>query len=189
MTRRSRNDVVAAAGRLFAQRGYHNTSMRELGRELGLEGSSLYSHVDGKQQLLVEVVGRGADFFQDAAQAAVATDGSAAQRLEALIRAHISVVLDYRDEVRTFLNEAYALDEQHRALVIESRDRYEAAFRSVLKEGAADGSFRADLDPVTDSIFVLSILNAIERWYRAEGTVDREQLASRVYQFSLEGIS
>jgi len=40
-TRNTRADVVQAAGRLFAERGYHGTSMRDLGRELGLQGSSL----------------------------------------------------------------------------------------------------------------------------------------------------
>ena len=62
--RRSREDVVAAAGRLFAERGYHGTSMRDLGEELGLLGSSLYSHVGGKEELLVEVIRRGAATFQ-----------------------------------------------------------------------------------------------------------------------------
>ena len=49
MSRHNRDDVVSAAGRLFAARGYHGTSMRDLGRELGLLGSSLYAHIEGKQ--------------------------------------------------------------------------------------------------------------------------------------------
>ena len=59
-TRNTHEDVVRAAGRLFAERGYHGTSMRDLGKELGLLGSSLYSHVSSKQDLLVEVVEEGA---------------------------------------------------------------------------------------------------------------------------------
>ncbi len=64
---RSREDVVTAAGRLFSARGYHGTSMRDLARELGLIGSSFYSHIDSKADLLVEVVERGADLFQESA--------------------------------------------------------------------------------------------------------------------------
>ena len=45
MTRKNRSDVVAAARVLFAEQGFHGTSMRDLGKELGLMGSSLYSHV------------------------------------------------------------------------------------------------------------------------------------------------
>ncbi len=188
MTRNTREDVITAAGRLFAERGYHGTSMRDLGRELGLLGSSLYSHVDGKQQLLVEVVARGAGFFQDAAESAISTDGSAADRLRALIAGHVGVVLDRRDEVRTYLNEASSLDEELRAGVIAARDRYEEAFRSVLKEGAADGSFRNDLDAPLSAIFLLSILNAVDRWYREEGRIGRDALVDHIYAFVTDGL-
>jgi AcrR family transcriptional regulator len=185
----TREDVVVAAGRLFAERGYHGTSMRDLGSELGLLGSSLYSHVDGKQELLVEVVNRGARFFQDAANAAMAGDGTPPDRLRALIAGHIGVVLDHRSEVRTYLNEAAALDDDRRAAVIAARDHYEASFRAVLEEGCADGSFRSDVDVVISSIFVLSILNAIERWYRLSGRIDRGALVDATYGFVIEGVT
>ncbi len=188
MTRNTKDDVIAAAGRLFAERGYHGTSMRDVGRELGLLGSSLYSHVDGKQQLLVEVVDRGAGFFQESADAALAADGVASDRLRALIDGHIGVVLDHRSEVRTYVNEASALDDDLRAGVIAARDRYEDAFRTVLKEGAADGSFRSDLDPPIAAIFILSILNAVDRWYREEGRIGRDDLVAGIFDFVTAGV-
>ena len=188
MSRTTRDDVIAAAGRLFSERGYHGTSMRDLGRELGLLGSSLYSHVEGKQQLLVEVVDRGAGFFQDAADHALAIDGTAADRLHALIEGHIGVVLDHRPEVQTYLNEASALDGDLRAGVISARDRYEQAFRAVLKEGTADGSFRTDLDVPLSAIFILSILNALDRWYREDGRIDRGALVDRIFAFAVDGV-
>jgi len=188
MTRRTKDDVIVAAGRLFATRGYHGTSMRDLGKELGLEPSSLYAHVDTKQELLVEVVDRGAGFFQAAADKALTTAGTASDRLRALIGGHVTVVLDHRDEVRTFLNEAASLDPSRHQQVIATRNRYEDAFRTVLKDGAADGSFDEHLDPVTASIFILSILNAVERWYRDEGPMSRTELTDRIYRFALTGI-
>lgn len=186
---RSRDDVIVAAGRLFAARGYHGTSMRDLGKELGLEGSSLYAHIEGKQQLLVEVIDRGAALFQSSADAALTKDGTAADRLRALIEGHISVVLEHKDEVGTFLDQASALDKSRRSGVVASRDRYEDAFRTVLKDGAADGSFDEDIDPVTSSIFILSILNAIGRWYHSDGVINRTELGARLYDFVLRGIS
>jgi AcrR family transcriptional regulator len=189
MTRNTRDDVVAAAGRLFAERGYHATSMRDLGKELGLLGSSLYSHVDGKQQLLAEVVDRGAGFFQQAADDAMASKGSSSDRLLALVDGHIGVVLDHRSEVRTYLGEADALDDPLRSGVIAARDRYEEAYRTVLKEGAADGSFRSDLDAPMTAILILSILNAVDRWYREDGRVDREGLVGSVFGFVTDGVS
>jgi AcrR family transcriptional regulator len=175
---------VAAAGRLFAERGYHGTSMRDLGKELGLLGSSLYSHVSSKQDLLVDVVEEGARLFEASAEKALAAEGSASDRLEALISGHIDVVVDNIEVARTFLNEARMLDLEHRSRVIGARDHYEAAFRTVIAEGIAEGDFRGDVDHKTASIFILSILNAIERWYRPTGALDRDALVAELWGFT-----
>lgn len=186
--RHSRDDVVAAAGRLFAERGYHGTSMRDLARELGLQGSSLYAHVDSKEDLLVAVVERGARLFQASAEAALAAAETPRDRLLALIRGHIDVVLDHRDEARTFLDEARALDGAHRTQVIEERDRYEQVFRSTIAAGAESGSFRADVDVPVTVIFILSILNAIPRWYDDAGRLGRRELSDTVHHTILAGL-
>ena len=188
MTRNTREDVVRAAGRLFAEYGYHGTSMRDLGRELGLLGSSLYTHVEGKQQLLVEVVERGAAFFQASADVASAMEGTAADRLHSLISGHVDVVLDHRDEVRTYLYEATALDDDARQRVLDARNQYEAVFTSVIKAGVADGSLRPDLDVRVATIFILSILNAIDRWYSESGRMSRKQLVDEIWTFILKGL-
>ncbi|HSJ26790.1 MAG TPA: TetR/AcrR family transcriptional regulator [Acidimicrobiia bacterium] len=187
-TRNTRADVVQAAGRLFAEKGYHGTSMRDLGRELGLQGSSLYSHIRSKEDLLVDVVQRAADLFQASAARAMALEGDDRSRLRALIAGHVDVLLDHVDEARTFLNEARALDEPDRARVLGARDGYEQTFRDVLARGSANGTFRADLDPVVTGILLLSILNSVDRWYRADGRLDRRSLVDSILGFALDGI-
>ena len=187
--RNTRDDVVKAAGRLFAERGYHGTSMRDLGKELGLLGSSLYSHVESKQDLLVDVVQEGSQLFEASAEHALAVAGSAAKRMGALIAGHVDVVLDNLDVARTFLNEAHMLDDEHRGRIIEARDHYENAFRSVIRQGVLDGSFRSDVNLKTASIFILSVLNAIERWYHPDGVLDRRALVDELTGFAVAGLS
>ena len=187
-TRNTRGDVIAAAGRLFAERGYHGTSMRDLGRELGLLGSSLYAHVESKQDLLVEVVEEGARLFQASAEMAMAGGGSPSDQMARLIAGHVEVVLENRDVARTFLNEARMLDQAHRSRVIAARDGYEAVFREVIASGTSDGSFRADADPKLSAIFVLSVLNALERWYRTDGPAGPEELVAELQSFVLAAL-
>ena len=187
-TRYSREDIIAAAGRLFAEHGYHATSMRDLGRALGLRGSSLYSHVASKEDLLVAIVERGAALFQASADSATATATDAGDRLLRLVRGHIDVVLDHLDEARTFLNEAKALDESHRGRVISHRNRYEQAFRDAIAAGVTEGLFAADTDPTITAIFTLSILNAIDRWYDPDGSLDRQALAEAIHSSIVHGI-
>ena len=188
-TRNTRKDVVAAAGRLFAEKGYHGTSMRDLGRELGLLGSSLYAHVESKQDLLVEVVEEGARLFEVSAAAAGAAGPDPVGRLKALIEGHVGVIVDNLDVARTYLNEARVLDETHRTRVIEARDHYEAVFREVVRDGQADGSFRPDIDPRVEAIFILSVLNAIDRWYHPEGSLGPDGVADRIFEFALRGVT
>lgn len=179
----TREDVVAAAGRMFARYGYHGASMRELGREVGLLASSLYSHIGSKQDLLVEVVARGEELFGASARRAP-TDGDGRERLRGLVAGHIDVVLDHRDEVRTFLNEARALDAPLRARVVEARNRYEESFREAVRDGMEDGSLPPGADPALTSIFLLSILNALERWFAEPGRLNRRELAEEIMSFA-----
>ena len=182
-TRNSRDDVVRAAGRLFAERGYHGTSMRDLGKELGMLGSSLYSHVSSKQDLLVEVVEEGARLFEPSAAQALAAGGSPAERLDALVAGHVEVVVDNIEVARTFLNEARMLDSRHRRRVLAARDHYEAVFRGVVLAGVGDGTFRAGFDEKMAAIYILSVLNAVERWYDPAGELDRDALVESLCSF------
>jgi AcrR family transcriptional regulator len=187
--RHTKDDVVRAASRLFAEKGYHATSMRDLGRELGLLGSSLYSHVAGKQDLLVEIVETGAALFQTSAAEALAHEGPPEAQLRAFIEGHLDVIVVHLDEARTFLNEARSLEPPFRQRIVAARDRYEAVLRGLLADGVASGDFRPDLDPRTTGIYILSVLNAIDRWYRADGELDRNALADSLVDFIRAGIS
>jgi AcrR family transcriptional regulator len=182
-TRNSREDVIAAAGKLFAARGYHGTSMRDLGRELGLHGSSLYSHVTSKEDLLVAVVERGAERFEISAERALGDHDTPVERLRALIGGHIDVVLDHTDEAKTFLDEARSLEDPARRRIRDARNAYELRFRTVIAEGIEGGAFGTTIDPKIATIFILSILNAVERWYDPSGPLRRDDLKSEISAF------
>lgn len=182
-TRNTREDVIAAAGRLFATRGYHGTSMRDLGRELGLHGSSLYSHVTSKEDLLVAVVERGAEHFERSAEQALGRHDTPVERLRALVGGHIDVVLDHTDEAKTFLDEARSLEDPARRAIRDARNAYELRFRLVISDGIESGVFSVDTDPKIATIFILSILNAVERWYDPDGEIDRAGLKQEICRF------
>jgi AcrR family transcriptional regulator len=189
MSRLTRDDIVIAAGRRFATYGYHGTSMRDLGDDLGILGSSIYAHVGGKHELLVSVVERAGDLFTESADKAIAPGGGPVEVLGRLIRGHIDVLVEYGAEANTFLNEAAFLDQPDRERVTKARDGYEAVFRSTIQDGIDTGAFRVDLDAKLAGIYVLSMLNAIRRWYRSDGRVSRDELAADMHRFIIEGLT
>jgi len=189
MTRLSRDDIVAGAGKRFATHGYHGTSMRDLGDDLGILGSSIYSHVGGKQELLVAVVERGAGFFDEAAREALATGASPEDMIHYLIAGHIGVLLDHRAEARTYLTEVDFLDPVEQQRVNDIRARYEEAFHSTIKAGVDAGVFRKDCEPRLATIYILSILNALDRWYDEAGRFDRGAIVDDIYRFAVVGLT
>ncbi|MEA2001016.1 MAG: TetR/AcrR family transcriptional regulator [Actinomycetota bacterium] len=185
---RTRDDVVAAAGRLFAQRGFHGTSMRDLGEELGMLGSSLYSHVQGKNELLVEVIGRGAEFFNGVVTDATMADGPAVDELRHLVYGHVHVVVEHIDEARTFLFESRFLPEADRLKIVAMRDAYEEAYRSAIERAEEEGSLVQGIDARMTAIFILSVLNALIRWYRPSGKRQPADIAEEMWAFIAGGI-
>ena len=181
--RRNRNDVVHAAGRLFAERGFHGTSMRDLGEAMGLLGSSLYAHIGSKNELLVEVIASGAERFSALAERVGSSGAAPGERLAQLVAGHVRILTDNADHAATFLNEARHLEPEQRARVLAWRDGYEAAYRATLAEGVATGAFRSDLDPARTATFVLSLLNGVQRWYRPDGTDTPDAIAAQLHQF------
>ncbi len=186
--RHSRETVIKAAGKLFASRGYHGTSMQDLGNELGLLKSSIYSHVSSKEDLLLEVVRRAEQLFSQSARRALSSGGGDKERLRALVTGHLQVILDHHDEASTFLHEARALDERYREAVLAARDRYEDVFRRVIRSGIRSGEFDSRTDPVAATIFVLSLLNAVVRWYRPDGRLGPQELTEEMWRFIGSGI-
>ncbi|MFN0026899.1 MAG: TetR/AcrR family transcriptional regulator [Acidimicrobiales bacterium] len=181
--RRNRNDVVHAAGRLFAERGFHGTSMRDLGEAMGLLGSSLYAHIGSKNELLVEVIASGAERFSALAHTVISSGATPAEGLRQLVAGHVRILTENADHAATFLNEARHLEPDQRAQVLAWRDSYEAAYRATLARGVASGDFRPDLDPARTATFVLSLLNGVQRWYRPDGPDSADTIVAQLHHF------
>ena len=133
--------------------------------------------------MLVAVVERGAGFFDDAASQVMATDGSPSETMYGLIAGHVGVLLDHRPEARTYLTEVDFLDSDEQQRVNDIRDRYEEAFSTTVSAGVEDGVFRSDCDPKLAAIYILSVLNAMDRWYNEDGRLGKFDIVDDIYRF------
>lgn len=181
-----RAEIVAAAGTLFRDHGYHATSMRDLAKRLNLRGGSLYTHIGSKEELLWEIVDAAANAFQAAADA-IDPELPPPARLRALVRGHLTVVVDGLEHATVFFHEWTHLRPELRARVVERRDAYQASFRRVIADGAADGSFAVD-DPDLATLLVLSTLNWSYQWLDPRGRLDVGVLADAYAAFLLRAL-
>ena len=185
-----RREIEDTASALFRERGYAAPSVRDLARALDLEAPSLYAHVASKEDVLWAIVDRVATRFESAAAAASPSDDrqGPADRLRALVRAHVRVVTDDPGAASVFITEWRHLSAERRAAVLDRRDAYERRWRAVVEAGIADGAF-ALTDPAVSTTFVLTALNAIATWYDRDGYLSPAQLADAYADLALRALT
>jgi TetR/AcrR family transcriptional regulator, cholesterol catabolism regulator len=180
-----RNELTRQAARLFAEKGYHGTSIGDLAEAMGVQKGSLYAHIDSKADLLWEVARDGATAFQ-AALDTVSDDASALEKIRLALRAHLRVVGQQLDVATVFIREWRYLEGERREEFLAERRRYEERFRALFREGRELGELRADLDDATATLLALSAANWAYTWIRPE--TDTDELADRFHEFLLDGM-
>jgi AcrR family transcriptional regulator len=182
----SRRDQLAReAARLFAERGFHGTSMGDLADALGVQKGSLYSLTGSKQELLFETMREGARAFH-AALDAVPEDAPAAERIPLALRGHLRVVAEQLDVATVFTREWRYLEGEYREQILAERRRYEERFRALFREGVEAGELRPDLDVAAASLLVLSAANWAYTWLVPGRSTD--DLADRFTGIVVDGI-
>ena len=180
-----RTELTRAAARLFAEKGYHGTSVGDLAEALGVQKGSLYSHIDSKADLLWEVARDGAVAFH-AALDAVSDDASTPEKVRLALRAHLRVVGEQLDVATVFIREWRYLEGERREEFLAERRRYEERFRALFREGRELGELRTDLDEQAAVSLVLSAANWAYTWLRPD--TDTDALADRFFALLLDGI-
>src|SRR5947207_6350313 len=143
-----RTELTRAAAHLFAEKGYHGTSIGDLAEALGVQKGSVYAHIESKADLLWDVAREGAAAFH-AALDAVPEEGPVLERIRATLRAHLRVVAEQLDVATVFVREWRYLEGERRDEFVAERRRYEERFRALYREGRELGELRTDLDDAT----------------------------------------
>ncbi|SMB95993.1 TetR/AcrR family transcriptional regulator [Deinococcus hopiensis] len=186
--RTRRDQIRDVAGRLFSERGYHATSMRDLAGELGMQGGSLYAHISSKEDLLVEIVQTAAGQFDAALLTLRADPLPADQKLREAMERHIRVVADNMESATVFFHEWKHLSPAAYARVTDWRDTIDAFYRDLVRQGIEEGTFRPDLDVKMSANLILSAVNWAYTWYRPGGRLTPRDVAERYAQMLLAGM-
>jgi AcrR family transcriptional regulator len=180
-----REELTRTAARLFADRGYHGTSLADVAEALGMQKASLYHHIDSKEDLLWEVAWGGAEAFH-AALDAVPDDVPVPGKIRLALRAHLRVVGEQLDAATVFTREWRALDGERRERFVAERRRYEERVRELFREGVERGDLRTDLDVATAALLFLSAANWAYTWLRPGA--DTDTIADRFFAVLLDGM-
>lgn len=156
-----RDEIVEIARGIFAERGYTNTSMRDIAEGAGLMAGSLYSHFRSKAEILRLVVTGLVDRLEPAQEAVLATGGSGLDRFERMVRDVLCILADHPDETVIMHYDWSDLSQTAELADLARRsNRLLELWRSVVEAGQRDGSIRTDVRPEVVVRAVTSALHA-----------------------------
>ncbi|GAB3020719.1 TetR family transcriptional regulator [Nocardioides flavus (ex Wang et al. 2016)] len=177
--------VLRVAIELFNRQGYDATSMGDLARELGLTKSAIYHHVPSKESLLERALDEALDELSAALDRVQAdTDATPAQRLRLAVRTSVVVLAEHLPAVTLLLRVRGNTPAEKNAL--SRRRDIDHRLAEMVREAAAAGEIRTDVDPLLASRLLFGTVNSMTEWLR--GDVDVERLADAVATLAFDGL-
>lgn len=174
-----RKEILEAAARVFAEKGYHGSSMRDIADILSVRQAALYYYFPSKEAILEEICRLGITEFVDALRAVAATPGPFAERLRQGIAAHLTPLLARRFYVSAFLYSRHVLPAATRAPLDRLAEEYEQIWRDMLVDARAAGEIAPGVDTDLAAFALLGALNAVARRPGIVGRADVRAAAER----------
>ena len=184
--RRRAPQIIEAAARVFAERGFHGATTQDIADVLGIRQASLYYYFPSKEGALELVCLQGVAGFVEVAKSIATGPGTAADKLVRLVKSHLSPLADRSDFVRVFLNDRRHLPTESRRRIGKWSRNLERIYEDVLKEGVRRGEFRSDLDTRLTMLAMLGMTSAAANWYSKE-EVPLERIADEFSRLLLDG--
>lgn len=182
-----KENIRLTARRLFRERGYAATSMRDIAREVGLEAPSIYAHFRAKEELLHDICFDMAERFFTSFHHHTSPCLPPVQKLQAAVSAHITTLYAHPEESVVFFHEWIFLSEPDLSAFKKMRSDYEALFRAILQEGIAQGCFRP-VDVRLTAYTLLSSMNAVYDFSKLKQKVKAADFQQHIMQLFVHGI-
>jgi len=182
-----REQVTRTATRLFTERGYDGTSMAHIAGALGIQKSSLYHHIAGKEQILAGAVDAALDALFAVLDEPEAGRGPAIARLEHVIARTVQIMVDRVDEVTLLLRvRGNSLTEQR---ALERRREFDRRVQRLVEMAVAEGDIRRDVDPALVTRLLFGMSNSVTEWYQPGGGMGGAEIAGHIRRICFDGLS
>ncbi|HET8559562.1 MAG TPA: TetR/AcrR family transcriptional regulator [Marmoricola sp.] len=185
-----RAQLLAIAGDLFAERGFKNTTVRDIADAAGILSGSLYHHFDSKESMVDELLNTFQEQLFKEYDEIVASARSPREKLEAVVRASFEAIDQHHAEVAIFQNDAGHLAGFERfSYLTERNNRFRDLWTGLLRAGIAAGELREDLDVELVYRFLRDTVWVAVRWYRPGGALAAGEVADQYLSILLDGIA
>ncbi len=175
--------ILKAAAAVFADRGYHQASMRDVSRASGVSLSGLYYYVRSKEDLLFRIQEHCFRSILDNLEELLAGESDPERRLRLLMGNHLGFFLSNMKEMKVLSHEAEVLEGEYRRAVNALKREYvdrTAEIVTALRPGSAE-------DPRLATFALFGMMNWIYNWYRPDRDPPADVLANRMFGLFVAG--
>jgi TetR/AcrR family transcriptional regulator, cholesterol catabolism regulator len=187
----SRQEILRTAARLFQQRGYDATSMNDVAAALKLSKGGLYHHFQSKDEILFEIMDHAMDITEERVLAPVRAIADPQERLRALIRLHMEVVLSPRDrEITVMLHENHPLPPALRKRINTRKKDYVHFVENLIGDvqRTRPAQAKSNVSARAAAFALLGMINWIYQWYKPEGDLQAHNLVPQFTDLVFGGI-
>lgn len=177
--------ILDAAVDVLYEKGFGRATTDEIAAAADVSKRTLYRHLKSKENLLFELHERFLD--RRLIASAEGLEGDPENQFRGLVRNCVLNVSEHHQEIRIFFEGQKHLSPANQRRITERRDEFEGIFRNILRAGMADGTFR-EMDVTIVSEGVLGCLTNLYQWYRPDGEIVPEELATLISDMVLFGL-
>jgi AcrR family transcriptional regulator len=182
-----RDAVLQTAAHLFLEHGYRRTSMSELGTRLKITKPALYYYFHNKEEILVECYRLGIAAIEQLLDKAAVTRGNGLSKVRAYVEAYAKAVVSYDFGRCVAMLDDAELSPKARREVRDLKRKIDMTIRSYVEEGIRDGSI-AECNVKLASFALAGAVNWIGTWYRPEGELKAEDIATQFANLLTQGL-
>ena len=185
--RRRYSEIIDAAAAVFAEKGYHGASTKDIADRLGIRQGSLYYYFASKESALEDVCQKGVEGFVQGIEEVLARGGGSEVQLRAAVLNHLEPLNTRPTYVRVFLRDRHELPRASRHKIGKASRQYENLLEGLFRAGVERGDFRAGLDCRLATLALLGMCNAAASWYTQGDGISLEALAESFATLILSG--
>jgi len=180
--------IFREAAAIFRKKSYLGSTLRELAKRCAIQGGSIYYHFASKQDILFKIMDRTMTDLTSSLKREIARHDDPTEELRAAIYFHIRFHIEHPDETYVTDTELRNLTTPNYNIIATKRRNYERIFMNLLTKGVSEGVMEVkDIRIITYAI--LQMCTAVSYWFRKNGLLSVDEIASIYSEFILSGVS
>jgi AcrR family transcriptional regulator len=178
--------ILRTSARIFAEKSYHSTSMRDIARATGVSLAGLYHYFKSKEELLFLIQDHCFGRVLERLEETIKGVDDPLKKLHLFIDNHLSFFAANMAEMKVLSHEAESLEGEMHRHVSTKKDRYARRARKILRE-IQDQRRQEPIDLTVATYALFGMLNWIYNWYDPRGKLSVNQLTDNIARLFLNG--